>query len=155
MLCTAKICTFFLSSPRAQRKVKKLFPRWEMNSLSEGYKRAVDKKLGSYGKNPIFWPKTENSGPKNSLLGPKNVLTTIEKSCSKEKSCLFPKNISILRNFGCFWGKAHFLPKKHFPAKPKKGCFSIIPARTGSVILGHFFLWSGRFQQVLLKLVQN
>ena len=25
-----------------ERKVKKSFPRWEMNGLSEGYKRAID-----------------------------------------------------------------------------------------------------------------
>ena len=35
----------------------------------------------------------------------------------------------------------HFWPKKHFLAERKNGRFSIIPARTGSiVILGHFLM---------------
>ena len=38
-----------------------------------------------------------------------------------------------------FWEKNGFLAKKHFSAKHKNGRFSVIPARTGSVvILGHF-----------------
>ena len=31
------------------------------------------RKLGSYGKNRIFWPKNEISGPKNSLLDSNHV----------------------------------------------------------------------------------
>ena len=44
-------------------------------------------KLGSYGKNLIFWPKTEILGPKkrHSLLGIHHVLATTGKSCSKKK----------------------------------------------------------------------
>ena len=39
-----------------------------------------------------------------------------------------------------FWKETHFWPKKHFSAKHKGGRFSVIPARTGSVVLlGHFF----------------
>ena len=57
-----------------------------MNHLSEGYKRAVDQNLGSYGKNWIFWPKTEILGPKKGpLLEVHHVLATPGKSCSKKK----------------------------------------------------------------------
>ena len=44
-------------------------------------------KLGSYGKNWIFWPKTEILGQKKrrSLFNPNHVLATTEKSCSKKK----------------------------------------------------------------------
>ena len=45
-------------------------------------------KLGSYGKNRIFGPKTEILGPKkkDSLLRAHHVLATTRKSCSKRKS---------------------------------------------------------------------
>ena len=40
-----------------------------------------------------------------------------------------------------FWGKTHFQAKKHFSAKRKNAHFSVIPARTESVVLlGHFFM---------------
>ena len=46
-------------------------------------------KLGSYGKNWIFGPKTEILGPKkNSLSQVHHVLVTTGKSCSKKKSAL-------------------------------------------------------------------
>ena len=53
----------------------------------------------------------------------------------------FPKYISVfLKNLGLFWGKTDFWPKKHFSAKRKNARFSVIPFRTGSVVLlGHFF----------------
>ena len=44
-------------------KVEKLFPRWEMNGHSEGYKQAVDQnwshmaKIGFLAKNRDFGPK--------------------------------------------------------------------------------------------------
>ena len=39
-----------------------------------------------------------------------------------------------------FWGKTHFEAKNHFSAERKNACFSVIPARTGFVVLlGHFF----------------
>ena len=68
-----------------ERKVKKSFPRWEMNSLSEGYKRTVDQnwgsmaKIGFFGQDPRFWAK------KKTLLDPNHVLATTGKSCSKKK----------------------------------------------------------------------
>ena len=44
-------------------------------------------KLGWYGKNRIFGPKTEILGPKKKpLLGAHHVLATTGKSCSKKKS---------------------------------------------------------------------
>ena len=45
------------------------------------------RKLGSYGKNRIFWPKTEILGPKKGgpLFPPNHVLATTGKSCSKKK----------------------------------------------------------------------
>ena len=44
-----------------ERKVEKSIPRWEMNGLSEGYKRAVDQnwgrmaKIGFLDPKPKFW----------------------------------------------------------------------------------------------------
>ena len=39
-----------------------------------------------------------------------------------------------------FWGKTNFEAKNHFSAEPKNARFSVIPTRTGSVVLlGHFF----------------
>ena len=44
-----------------ERKVEKSFPSWEMNSLCEGYKQAVDQnwgrmeKIGFFGQKPRFW----------------------------------------------------------------------------------------------------
>ena len=49
-------------------------------------------------------------------------------------------NISLLANFGCFFGeKTDFGPKHRFSAKPKNGRFSIIPSGTRTVVIvGHF-----------------
>ena len=52
-------------------------------------------KLGSYGINRIFRPKTEILGPKKkSLLSPHHVLATTRKSCSKKKDAFSQINIS-------------------------------------------------------------
>ena len=86
-----------------ERKVGKSFPRWEMNILSEGYKRAVDQnwggmaKIGFFGQKPRF-----GAQKKGSLLGTNHVLATTGKSCSKKKVASSQINISLLRNFGCF-----------------------------------------------------
>ena len=67
-------------------KVGKSFPRWEMNGLSEGYKRAADQnwgrmaKIGFFGQKPRFWAQK-----KHTLLGGNHVLATTGKSCSKKK----------------------------------------------------------------------
>merc|ERR1712016_464640 len=40
-----------------------------------------------------------------------------------------------------FWGKTNFEAKNHFSAERKNARISVIPARTGSVVLlGHFLL---------------
>ena len=43
-----------------------------------------------------------------------------------------------------FWGKTHFKAKNHFSAERKNARFSVIPARTGSVVLlCHFSVKEG------------
>ena len=71
-------------------------------------------KLGLYGKNWIFWQKTKILGPKKkeSLFDRNHVLATTGKSCSKKKVVVSKKNISLLRNFGCFLCYKAFLAKK-------------------------------------------
>ena len=47
---------FFMKTAKTpERNVKK----WEMNGLSEGYKRAVDQNWGRMAKIGFVWPKTE------------------------------------------------------------------------------------------------
>ena len=62
------------------------------------------------------------------------------KSCSKKKSAFAQRikgeNVILV----IFWGKTQFEAKNHFSAERKNARFSVIPARTGSVVLlGHFF----------------
>ena len=101
------------------------------------------RKLGSYGKNRIFWPKTEILGPKKGshFLGLAMFWPRPEKVV-QEKSCLFSNQYQSLEKFlVMFWANTHFWPKKHFSAERKNGLFSVSPARTGSVvILGHFLM---------------
>ena len=46
-----------------ERKIKKLFPRWEINRHAEGYKWVIDQnwgrmaKIGFLGQKPKFWAK--------------------------------------------------------------------------------------------------
>ena len=47
-----------------ERKVEKLFPRWEMNGLSEGYEQAVDQNWGRVAKIGFFGPKPRFGAPK-------------------------------------------------------------------------------------------
>ena len=127
-------------------KVEKSFPRWEMNGLSEGYeRRSLNGPLTEIG---VVWQKldflaeTQDFGPKNSVHF--LILTMFwpsQKKLFKEKSWLFPNKYHYLKKFWVFFlVKMHFWPKKHFSAERKNGCFSVIPARTGSVVnLGHFF----------------
>ena len=87
-----------------------------MNGLSEGYKRAIDQN-GSYGKNQIFWPKTEILGPKkNHFL----ILTMFWPRPGK--SWFFPNKYQSLKKFWViFWAKTHFWPKKtHFGRTQKR-----------------------------------
>ena len=100
-------------------------------------------KIGVVWQKSDFLAKNRDFGPKKkrSPLQPNHVLATTGKSCSKKKVAFSQINISLLRNFGCFfWVKCIFGQKKHFSAEHKNGRFSVIPARTRSVvILGHFF----------------
>ena len=66
------------------------------------------------------------------------------------------KKDQFLKKFWVFfWDKMHFWPKKILFSQRKNSRFSVIPARTRSVVnLGHF-LWPGRSHQVSLKTVQN
>ena len=84
-------------------------------------------KNGSSTKNGVvlqkldFWAKNQNLGPKkrHSLLVIHHVLATTGKSCSKKKSAF----AQIIKR-----------------GKRKNARFSVIPSRTGSVVLlGHFF----------------
>ena len=48
-------------------------------------------------------------------------------------------------------GKTHFWPKKHFSAKRKNGCFSVIQPEPGRLSIWVIFLWPTHFHQVSLK----
>ena len=100
-------------------KVEKSNRRLEMDRLSEGCKRAIDKsrgpiaKNGCLGRNPSFWAQK-----KDSLLDSNHVLATAKQSCEKNG----------------------FLAKKHSSTKRKNDGFSLIPEGTRSVVIvGHFF----------------
>ena len=97
-------------------------------------------KIGSYGRNWIFGPKTE-------ILGPRKGPTFGDLPCSghnwkklfKEKSAFAQiikgGNIILV----IFWGKPILRPKTTFWPNVKNALFSAIPAQTGSVVLlGHF-----------------
>ena len=70
-----------------ERKVKKWFPRWEINSHAEGLKWVIDQnrgrmaKIGFLDPKPKFWAQK-----KESLSRIHHVLATTGKSCSKKKS---------------------------------------------------------------------
>ena len=84
------------------------------------------RKLGSYGKNRIF-------GPKPRFRAQKKTFTSGWTPCSghDQKKVPFSKiNVSLLRNFGFFFGYNAFLPNNHFSAE-LTGFF---------VILGHLFM---------------
>ena len=71
------------SGTESWKIVPKVGNEWSLWGLQTVHWR----KLGSYGKNWIFRPKTEIFGQKkHSLLNFNNVLATTEKSCSKKKS---------------------------------------------------------------------
>ena len=102
-------------------------------------------KLGSYGKNRIFGPKTEILGPKKRLhFLVETMFWPQPEKVVQRKKLPFQNKYQSLKNCGCFFGiKCFFFAKKHFLAQHKDHCFSIIPARARSVvILGHFFYGS-------------
>ena len=91
---------------------------------------------GLSGRNPNFWGQK-----KHTLLNGNHVPATTGQSCTKEKVPFSQINISLLGDFGCFFGekKNGFLPVVCFSAKRKNGLFSVIPAGTWSVVnVGHF-----------------
>ena len=125
-----------------ERKVEKSIPRWELNGHSEGYKWVIDQnwgrmaKIGILDQKPRFW--AQKKGP---LLNGNHVLATIGKSCSKKKVPFSQINNGLLANFGCFLGKNAFLSKKYFSVERKNCHFSVLSARTKSVVIvGHFFV---------------
>ena len=69
-------------------------------------------KLGSYGKNRIFWAKNQNFGPKKkeSLFDRNHVLGHDWKKLFKEKKCLCPNNQGGEMSFWVI--KTHFLGQK-------------------------------------------
>ena len=66
--------------------------------IPEGYKRAVDKIRGPMAKNGF-------RAKKRTLLNPNHVLPTTGQSCAKEKVPFSQINISLLADFGCYFGK--------------------------------------------------
>ena len=58
---------FTETSVTLEQKVEKSFPRWEMNGLSEGYKRATDQNWGGmakirfFGQKQRFWAQKKDS----------------------------------------------------------------------------------------------
>ena len=97
-------------------KSQKFYPKVGNEQSRRGLKMGHWPKLGSYGKNRIFWPKTE-------ILGPKKTYTSWRKPWSghdqkklfKEKNCLCPNNYLPKYHFGWFFGlKPIFRPKTTF-----------------------------------------
>ena len=90
-----------------ERKVEKLFPRWEINRHGEGLKWVIDQnwglmaKIGLLGQRPKFWPKKRES-----LLVIHHVLAMTGKSCSKKKVFHLPNKYQSLEKFlVIFWPK--------------------------------------------------
>ena len=83
-----------------ERKVKKSFPRSEINRHAKGKKWVIEQnwgrlaKIGFFGQNRDFGPKKNVT-----LLEPNHILATTGKSCSKKKVAFSQINISLLRNF--------------------------------------------------------
>ena len=74
------------SAPTVGRGKTLLSPTWEMNRLSEGYKRAVNLNWSRRAKMEFFGPKSRfQAQKKRSLLNEHYVLATTGKSCSKKK----------------------------------------------------------------------
>ena len=74
--------------------------------------------MRSYGKNWIFGPKTEISGPKKSVHFLKfTMFGHARKKLFKEKSCLFPNkhHPKFLKRLIFIWAKATFFFEQHFP----------------------------------------
>ena len=97
---------------------------------------------------------------KHPLLSSNHVLATTGQSCAKEKVPFSQINISLLADFGCYFGKNRiFGPFSAFRQSVKTavyGHFSVILAGTGSVYQrGSYYRWPGWSHQVSLTSVQN
>ena len=97
---------------------------------------------------------------KHPLLDSNHVLATTGQSCAKEKVAFSQINISLLADFGCYFGKKQiFGPFSAFRQSVKTavyGHFSVILAGTGSVYQrGSYYRWPGWSHQVSLTSVQN
>ena len=98
-----------------KREVDKSIQRCGIDRLAEGYKRVIDEikgptaKRGFSGRSPIFWAQK-----KRSLLDRNHVLAMTGQSCAKKKVPVSQINISLLANFGRFFGKADFRPENRF-----------------------------------------
>ena len=76
-----------------KRKVEKLIPTCERDRLFEGYERAIDKK--------------------HPLLVGRHVLATKGQYCANKK-VFFPQiNMSLLVDFGCFYGRKRIFGQKN------------------------------------------
>ena len=74
-----------------ERKVEKLLPRWEMNSLSEDYKRAIDQNWGRMAKIRFFGKKNEISGPKKTHFFTLTMFWPRLEKVVQRKKLLLPK----------------------------------------------------------------
>ena len=135
-------CNWILSSPRAKRAGPK-------GPCAESA-RAVTGRRWFSGRNSNFWGQK-----KNSLLNRNHVLARTGQSCAKEKVPFSQINISLLVDFGCYFGKKRiFGPFSAFRQSVKTavyGHFSVILAGTGSVYQrGSYYRWPGWSHQVSL-----
>ena len=106
---TGQLNFFTETAVTPERKVEKSFPRWEMNGLSEGSERAVDQSWGRMEKSdfPRFWAPKKDHFCTLTMLWPRP-----EKVGQRKKVVFSQINISLLKNFGCFFGLNPFLAKK-------------------------------------------
>ena len=96
-------------------KSRKIAPKEGNEQYLRGLQTGCWPKLGSYGKKRIFGPKTEIWGQKqHPLPNGHHVLAKTGKNCSKKKVPFSKINISVLTNFGCFFGIKR-------PKRPKTG----------------------------------
>ena len=94
------------------------------------------------------------------VLNDNHVLAATGQSCAKEKVPFSQMNISLLADFGCYFGKKRiFSPFSTFRQSVKTaiyGHFSVILAETGSVCQCRSYIWwPGWSHQVSLTSVQN
>ena len=101
---------FYGNNCNSETESQKIVPKVGNERSLLGLQMGLWPKLGSYGKNRIFWPKTKILGPKKkvTLLRFHHVLATPGKSCSKKKVAF--AQIIITQNIilSDVWVKTHF-----------------------------------------------